>query len=343
MFSALKKDQTRKSPQDLVALDLGTSGIKAVRIKRLNGVLTLMGADVLPPISVEGSDGSGRDKRKLQLPPALLANYAALAFSGHKAVVRVITLPGHAENPEETEKAIRDHVGLDQSFRVASVASPLPKSKNETRMLALAIPEADAESVLSLVAEGAPAPFSLEVSGVAALNAALMGPVSKHPTDAVIAIECGAQISMLAVFNRGVLVLARKLEVGGQTLIQHIQRQFSVDADMAMSILSQGAIDISGSVKQVIDPFLRQLTISRDFVERQENCRIHAAYISGGMSLTESWTREISRATGMKIQSWNPFEGLSQQPGAFPDRLKGQESRFAAAMGAAFGVLKEAS
>jgi len=43
--------------------------------------------------------------------------------------------------------------------------------KAETRVLAVSSPEADAQSVLQLVATGAPAPHSLEVSGLAALTA----------------------------------------------------------------------------------------------------------------------------------------------------------------------------
>ena len=341
MLPSFKKNTSRKTLQDLVALDIGTSGLKVVRIKRLNGVLTVVGVDILPAPKLEAIDP--QKPVKLQLPQNLLANYTALALPGEKAVVRVVTLPGHTESPADAEKAIRDHVGLGDDFRVASVISPLPKSKNETRLLAVAIPESEAAAVLSLVSAGAPAPYSLEVAGVSALNAALMGPVSSHPNDAVVAIDCGAHISMMAVFNKGALVLARKLEVGGFALIQHIQRQFSVDAEMAMSILSQGAIDISGAVKTVIDPFLRQLTISRDFVERQENCRINTAYISGGMSLTDSWTREIAKSTGMTLKTWDPFEGLAMNPGAYPERLNGQQARFAAAIGAALGVLKEAA
>jgi Tfp pilus assembly PilM family ATPase len=342
MLPSLNKS-ARKGPQDLVGLDFGTSGLKVVRVKRVNDTLTLTGADVLAPVKIEPPPENAPKAPRLQLPKHLVANYAALCFAGEKAVVRVVTLPGHVDDPLDAEKAIRDHVGLDSSFRVAFAASAGPKAKNETRLLAVAIPEADAESVLSFVAAGAPAPYSLEVSGVAALNAALMGPLAEHMSEGVIAVDCGAQFSMLSIFNKGALVLARKLDVGGFELIRHIQRQFSVDAEMAQSILSQGAIDLSSAVKKVIDPFLRQFTMSRDFVERQENCRITTAYLSGGMSLTESWVREIETAAGIAVKRWNPFTGLILAPNAYPDRLEGQQTRFAAALGSVMSAFKEMS
>ena len=51
------------------------------------------------------------------------------------------------------------------------------------------------------------------------------------------------------------------------------------------------------------------------------------------------WGQEIEAATGQKPVLWNPFEGIQLQPGAYPERLKGQEARFAAALGAALSML----
>lgn len=144
---------------------------------------------------------------------------------------------------------------------------------------------------------------------------------------------------MMAIFNKGGLVLTRKLDVGGEAVLTSIQKQLGVDRAMAESILSQGAIDVSQSVRSVIEPFLRQVTISRDYVERQENCRISTLYLSGGMSLSASWNDEVMRATGMEARIWNPFENVQIVQGAIPERLQGQEPRFAAAMGAAVGAL----
>ena len=208
-------------------------------------------------------------------------------------------------------------------------------------MLTVAVPEADAQAVLSHVAVGAPAPYAMELSGLAALNACLSGPGAQHAQEAVCIIECGSRVSFMAIFNKGALILARKIDVGGESIAAHVQKQLGLDSETAQSILAEGAIDISQAVREVIDPFLRQLTISRDFVEREENCRIKTAYISGGMALSTYWTNEIKRATGMDVQSWNPFDQLTLAPGALPERLEGQQPRFASAIGAALGILRE--
>ena len=128
-------------------------------------------------------------------------------------------------------------------------------------------------------------------------------------------------------------------EVGGEAVVEQVQKSLGVDREMAESIMSEGAIDISQAVKEVLDPFLRQMMISRDFVERQENCRVATTFITGGMSLSRYWAAEFMRATGMEVQPWDPMEGLAVAPGAVPQRLQGQPCRFSAAIGAARGAM----
>jgi Tfp pilus assembly PilM family ATPase len=332
-FKAPKK----KSPQDLVAVDMASSGLKVVHLKKQGDTITVLGADIFPALN-NAPEG---EARKLDLPKPLMSHYAALAFTGEHAIVRVVSLPGHVEAGPQAEQQVRETLGLDAQYRVAFTTTASSRGKQETKLLTVAVPEADAQAVLAHVSEGAPAPYSLELAGLSALNACLRGPASQHAAEAVCIIECGARVSYMAIFNKGSLILARKIDVGGESIAAHVQKQLGLDAETAQSILSEGAIDISQAVREVIEPFLRQLTISRDFVEREENCRIRKTYISGGMSLSTYWTNEIRRATGMEVVSWNPFEMLTVAPGALPERLEGQQPRFAAAIGAALGVLSE--
>ena len=340
-FNFSFKPGQKKAPQELVAIDMATSGMKVVRLRKQGEVVTVLGADILPPVSVSPVDDVESGVRRLELPKTLIAHYAALCFSGERAIVRIVSLPGHMEPGQVAEQQIRETLGLDAQYRIAFTGTQSTRGKAETKLLTVAVPEADAQAVLSHVAVGAPAPYSLELAGLAALNACLSGPGSQHGQDAVCIIECGARVSFMAIFNKGALILARKIDVGGESIAAHVQKQLGLDSETAHSILAEGAIDISQAVREVIDPFLRQLTISRDFVEREENCRIKTAYISGGMALSSYWTNEIRRATGMDVQSWNPFDQLTVAPGALPERLEGQQPRFAAAIGTALSILRE--
>ena len=136
------------------------------------------------------------------------------------------------------------------------------------------------------------------------------------------------------------MVLVRKLDFGAVNILKKLQDSLGVDQDVAVGILSDGSFDVSKIFHQAMETFLQQLTISLDFVERRENVRVEKMYVCGGGTMLRLWSQEVEGATGRKPIPWNPFEGLLLQPGAFPDRLKGQECRFSAAIGAALAMLR---
>lgn len=324
----------RKRPPEIVGLDFSSSGVKAVRMKRVNEQLSLVAAACFPPAEY------GEIVRP-NLGKAFATNYAALAISAPACVVRVVA---HTSSHMQTEinRQIRDQIGLDTSYRLASIPSGQPvKGKGESRVLAVAIPDQDASAVLNLFAAGPPAPCSLEISGLASMNAALAGAMAADPEAPACLLDCGSRVSMMVFVNKRAVILARKLDVGGEAVVDRVQKHLGVDRDMAQSIMSEGAIDISQSVREVIDPFLRQMMISRDFVERQENCRVTTVWITGGMSMSAYWTNEIRKATGMNVTAWNPLEGIQVGADALPAELRGQECRLSAAIGAARGALLE--
>jgi hypothetical protein len=106
-------------------------------------------------------------------------------------------------------------------------------------------------------------------------------------------------------------------------------------------MMKGGSFDISQPVRETTGPFLRQFMISRDFVERKEDCSVQRLALGGGMSLSESWVDEVAAGAGLPAEPWNPLKGLSIANGAVPGEYAGHEPRWAAALGACLGVLEE--
>jgi Tfp pilus assembly PilM family ATPase len=337
-FALPTKSHQRRSPSEVVAVDLATSGAKAVRIRKAKEGLTVMAADFLPATALAAEEGH---EPRLVLPKNLLANYAAFTIPGENAVIRILNMPSQTDASQLPLDQIREHVGLGEEYRIGfAVASPA-RGKQEARVLVVGVPEQEAQAILKMVPIGAPAPFSIEVAGLAALMGFLKGPGAKDAQDAVGVIESGARVTFMALFNRGVLALVRKFDFGAESLLGKVQQQLGVDRETAQGILSDGSFDISQPVHEVMDPFLRQLSISKDFVERREDCRISRFYVSGGASLSRYWMGEICNASGIEVMQWNPFEGLHVAAAAIPEALRGQETRFTAAVGACMGVFSE--
>jgi hypothetical protein len=101
------------------------------------------------------------------------------------------------------------------------------------------------------------------------------------------------------------------------------------------------SFDISQLVKDLADPFIKQLVISKHFVERRENCRISRIYVADDPHVSRDWLNEIKAALGLDVSTWHPFEGIKLMPDALPKKFEKCRSQFAAAMGAALAMSEE--
>ena len=139
------------------------------------------------------------------------------------------------------------------------------------------------------------------------------------------------------------LVFIRRFDFGIFNLLKKIMQALGVEMDVALNIIVDGSFDVSQAVKEVSDPFVKQLVISRHFVERRENCRVAGMYVPDGDWVPRDWLGEIKTAMGFDLHFWDPFQsgGLNVQPNALAPGLENQKSRFAAAVGVALGAFEE--
>jgi Tfp pilus assembly PilM family ATPase len=120
-----------------------------------------------------------------------------------------------------------------------------------------------------------------------------------------------------------------------------VRSGLGVDAPTAAGILADGSFDISHTIAEVMDPLVKQIVISRDFVERRENCHMSRLYLSGGLTVSRCVRDELRGALELDVETWNPFEGLRVQSGAVPESCVGREWMFASAVGACLGTFEE--
>lgn len=327
------QDSKRRIPSEVLGLDLGSAGIKVVRLRKGKDGCALVAADLLPPLDATVT--------QLMLPPKLVTNYAAVTLAGPQHLVRLFTVPGVGESDEALATRLQDTVKVERTQRFAFRPLRAIPGKRETLVLTVAMPEAEIQRVLELLPHGPPAAFSVEDAGLAALTAFYHGAGRELYEEAVCFIETGAHSTFVAFINKKTPILIRTLELGGEKLVASLQAQWGLDRETALGTLGQGAtIDISQPLHELATPFLRQLSISRDFVERQEGCRITRVFLSGGLSQVKQWGHELQEVLGVTTVAWDPFASL-QLP-ALPAHIDTQRGRFASAIGAALAVFEEA-
>mgnify|MGYP000400979632 CR=1 FL=1 len=333
----------KRGPVDAVGIDIGTTAVKVVRLLRKERAYSLVAADLLPPLASAADAPAAADNAgaTLSLPPKLRGRYACLTATAESAIVKLLTFPGHFG--EEAEAKMAESLGIENpdAYRIGYKLITEGHGRAESKILAVALPDEQAQRLPRLLPSGLPAPFSVEVSGVAALTAFLHACGPRHENEAVGVIEFGAAITTFALFNKGLPSLVRRFNFGTRAVLDKVREKLGVDLETAQGIMTDGAFDISQPVNEAMDPLIKQLIISRDFVERRENCHIGRLYVSGGIVLSPKSMEEIKSLMEMDVERWNPFENLTVATGAWPEKLAAQEWRFAAALGAALGTFEE--
>ena len=322
---------------DVVGVDVGSSLTKVVRLKAVNRKPMVVAVDFVPDVTI--SDPAAGSVVPLRLPKTLRARYAALTYSGSGALIKLLTFPVHSEKSIDTQ--VNELMGLADSPEYRVAYEVVSESRTEMRALAVAMPDAATSRLCALFPSGTPAPCSIEIAGLASMTAFEQGPGRQHVEDAVAVVDFGDIGSTVALYNKRTLALIRKFDVGMASILKRVQETLGVDVEVAKGILADGSFDISQILHQTLESFLQQFVISRDFVERRENCHVVKLYACGATGALNVWAQEVQAASGLEPVFWNPFEGLAVAPGAIPDAIQGQESQFASALGAALAVLRQ--
>ncbi|MDZ4199985.1 MAG: hypothetical protein U1E27_11970 [Kiritimatiellia bacterium] len=317
--------------QEVLGLDLGASSIKAVRLKRQKDEIHLVSTGVFPPIDLSGKSVAVFPR----LPESLSANYAAVCVSHEKSALRILTLAG----TDDLEAQIREQLGAGADTRFAHLPLTPPNVK-PARVLAASLPQDCVDACLALFRSGPPAACSLELSGLSVLSACLYSLGEESAQGPICVMEAGAQSTYVFFLHRGAPVLVRKYDIGAIRLLEAIEAELEVDRETALGLVQEGAIDLSHIFRDVMESAVRQIVISRDFVERQEKCRIGKILCSGAMTSSPFWRQMLRDTSAMEVEPWNPFSRLIVAADAMPTTQPGWESRFACALGAALGVME---
>jgi len=335
------KSLTRKSadpvwrrPANLLGLDFGSSGIKAVRIKKIKEDVHLVAADILPATDLHHPE-------RPDIPKPLSAYYASLCATIDDSIVRVFNQSLKEE--DSVEEVTRENLSVPADHRVAFKVLDRQTGRRESSVLGTAMANDAVQHLLEIFASGAPALHSLEIAGLSAFSAFWMGGDRPRQDETICLIEAGARYTYVGFFHKNRLLLVNRFAVGAETLSEQVQQDLGVDADMARTVLSGGSVDISGPVRAALGPFLKQLSIYREFIERQHKTRLTSVHLSGGLASSPDWRNALRELLDLEPEIWNPFDRLIVPDELDLEPFKGQEGRFAAALGAALAGMEGGS
>jgi Tfp pilus assembly PilM family ATPase len=326
-------ERFQKAPADTVGIEVHDSEMRLVHVKRVAGEPQILAAAVvpLPP--------AGTRILKRDMPVKLRSKYAAIAAPGENAILKLLTFSGSVSNNLEqrllTGLGIPDMDHHRLSYRVIEEGH----GKQESRVLAVALPETDVLETLKHFSVS-PAPYSFEISPLATFSALEHALGDQFHDSSFGVLDFGNKDSTLAMFHNGIPTIVRRFNLGSAALAAKVLADLGVTLETAAQTLQDSAFDNNDSVADILPPLVKQLLVSRDFVERRENCTISRVYISGELSQSPSVLTEIGRTMEIDAEAWDPFAGLTIQPGALPEEFNESRWIFSSALGAALSAME---
>lgn len=331
-------DRFKRRPQDVVGLDLTPGGTHAIRFRKNNDNIHIHSVAFINSATFPPMEGT---PEPLVLPPALKAKYACITIPADGAIVKLLSFPGQFD--ETGIDKLVDSLGVEDpdEYRIGYKIITEGHGKQESRVMGVAVPNQEIELACAMLPSGLPAPFSIEVAGLATMTSFLHCPIPEMETESFAVMDFGPNRTSFSIFNKGNLALFRRFDVGATDVVQKVQSSLGVDQETAQGIISDGAFDISQAVNDVIGPIVKQMVVSRDFVERRENCHVKRLYTAGTLVRSRDSLDVVRSGLGVELDSWNPFDGMTLAENACPEELQGQEWRFASAAGAALGMFED--
>ena len=312
----------------VLGLDFGVDAVNAVRLKKNAQGVELLGVDVLPLPS--------RDDDSMRIPLGLRESYAALCSDFPDSKARVFSYTPQGEYV--LTDVVRSNLNVTDDFRAKGLL--LKESRKEHLILGVATPMAPIERMLALFSDGPPALCTVELSGLASAAALFFQKGTQAQPKTVCVLE-GGEISMTAsFFVNNQLKIVNQFALGAEGLLEEVKNGLGVDTETAVEIARGDAVDISSFVQKKLGVVSKQLSISKEFVERQTHSSLSVCYLSGELALFPAFGVLIETALESSVEIWNPFETFILPEEGLPEAIQGRETLFASAVGAALSSLE---
>ena len=312
-----------------IGLDIGSSSVKAVQLRKKGTTWALQAFGMQPLVPQTIVDGTIMDQsavadaiRQLWARLKLRQKEVAIAIAGHSVIIKKISVP--QMSPETLAANIRteaehhipfgkDDVELD--YHVTNQAS----ASGQTELLLVAAKKEVVADYVQCVRDAGLAPLVVDVAAFASQN----GFEANYPLDpreTVVLINTGAAISNINIVRSGVSLFTRDVTIGGNAYTEEIQKHLQIAVDEAEAykvggnqtedgVVPQEVLRVMEGVSEIMaGEFQRSLDF---FLATTADANVTRIVLAGGSSKVGSLHRAIERRSRLPLEvadAWRRVE-----------------------------------
>lgn len=352
---------TQKKTASVIGVDVGSSSLKVVQLRRERGVVVLetYGELALGPYAggeVGQATNMSADKiaetlRDLIREANVTTVDAGVSIPFSRSLLKLVTLP-YRENPEEQKTVIeleaRKYIPVPVSevqldwFIVPAIGAENAPAPTTVSVLLVAVHN-DELALLDGVVRGANVVASFyEIEIFSTIRA-----VVQEPVQPVLVLDIGASATKVYVVEHGVVAFSHNIPEGGQDVTRTIAAAHSLSIGKAEALKKEHGFagTDSGYDNSTIElVFSRIFDEARRAISQYENTekkKISGLVLTGGGGVTKELAAYAKTFFSVDVTVANPF-AKTEAPAFMRPVLEAIGPEFAVAVGLALRKLEEA-
>ncbi len=324
--------------KDIIGIDIGSSSVKLVQIKKSGSAFLLQNVGILPLPSEAIVDNSLMDTtsivetiKTLVKSLGIKTKDVACSISGNSVIIRKISLPAmtHEELEDqifwEAEQYIPYDIN-DVNLDFEILESDLLETAKMTVLLVASKKDFINEYV-SVFNEAGLKLVIVDVDSFAVQNTFEIN-YGSDIENIVALVNIGASIININIVKDGMSLFTRDIQIGGNLYTEEIQRQFAISSEDAERIKISGEYHDMARLNEIISrttdtvavEIMRSLDLYSPVGDEQKISKI---YLSGGCSKIALLPSVLSQRTNLPVDILNPFYGIKYNDKDFdPEYIK---------------------
>jgi len=315
---------SRQKP--LVGLDIGSSSVKAVELRRAKKGFEVVHAGLEPLASDTVVDGAIMDAlsvsdsiNKVFSSQRIKTKNVATSVSGHSVIVKKIPLPVMSE--EELQESIQweaeQHIPFDISDVNLDYQILNTESASTTDVLLVAVKKDKILNHTNVITQAGRVPIVVDIDAFAMQNA-FEANYTPAPNATVALLNIGASIMNIVVAKGGTPLFTRDVSVGGNQFTDALQKDMNLGFEEAEQVKQGRSIEgvqgdsVSALVQSVSEVLMLEIQKTFDFFRATTvGEQLQRIYLSGGCAKVEGFLDLLQGRLGLPVEMLDPFKNIA--------------------------------
>src|SRR5437879_12075208 len=337
----------------IVGLDIGSSSIKAVELKKTKGEIQVaafgvepLGSDIVVDSMIVDSGSVSTAIAKLFNDHKIKAKSVATSVSGHSVIVKKI--PMNTATDAELAETINSEAAQHIPFDIADVNIDyqiLTEDNGEPQMdvLLVAVKKDKILNYTNVLSLAGKAPAIVDIDAFALQNCYEYN-YEPAPGTTVALLNLGASVMNINIVKGTTPLFTRDVSVGGNQYTDSLQKELDLGFDDAEALkLGQRVGTVSEDAKlpilqQVTEIIVLEIQKTFDFFRATAaGEHIERIYVAGGSSKVPGLIEALRQEFSLPVEILNPFQRIAAAnvSTAEPDFVEQHAGQLAVAVGLA--------